>query len=249
MQKENGHRSARFLFVSSGASSLDLLPTVPTLPRATAAQPVAQHCRIEKQLADLRWGMGRMQRTLSKAQRDHIRAMLLDPEQLNKDGALTFGKIYKSLEKASLRQEFPSQFNTDRFSRETLLGDRTTKASVSRGELTAQLRRAWKLETVIPQVRIETKVDPKSEKPDNYLPLFDDDKPAMPISREEFDRFRACWENHHGPEVERTDRRIDKRIDHRHHLIDALVIGLTDRSLYMGMAKGYKERMSERCGS
>ena len=568
----------------------------PTLPRAPAAQPVAQLFRIEKQLADLRWGMGRMQRTLSKTQRDHIRAMLLDPEQLNKDGALTFGKIYKSLEKASLRQEFPRQFNTDRFSRETLLGDRTTKAmgalgmlehwtaldavtqlrvinfianlgspesvdstswhermepapkpdvvtfinqwvesgtfdrlskmgfdtgraaysikalkqiavkmqegdgcdehaarevfykppaltgellmhlpqpvstgnvvvdvalrvvrhavnqclktmgspptqvivelsrdmalglkargekekgidkhrrarlyakgqiegnqagrtatnndifryllaqeqdfhcpycskrlelsealdgnatnvdhilprsltqvkrershlviahracnaakadnvprkafegdadrisaiencanvlkrkrsyrkanyllaesyeaeklndktlddfterqfvesswiaklvaqwmkdvcpnvSVSRGELTAQLRRAWKLETVIPQVRLETKVDPKSDKPDNHLPLFDDDKPAMPITREEFERFRACWENHHGPEVERTDRRIDKRIDHRHHLIDALVIGLTDRSLYMGMAKGYKERMEQR---
>lgn len=28
--KENGHRSAHFSFVSSGASSLDLLPTVPT---------------------------------------------------------------------------------------------------------------------------------------------------------------------------------------------------------------------------
>ena len=568
----------------------------PTLPRAPAAQPVAQLFRIEKQLADLRWGMGRMQRTLNPGQRDHIRAMLLDPEQLNKDGALTFAKIYKSLEKASLRQEFPSQFNTDRFSRETLLGDRTTKAmgvlgmlehwtaldattqlrvinfianlgspesvdsvnwheriepapkpevvtfidqwvesgtfdrltkmgfdtgraaysikalkqitakmqerdgcdehsarevlykspaptgellmhlpqpastgnvvvdvalrvvrhavnqclktmgsppsqvivelsrdmalglkargekeqgidkhrrarlyaknqiegnnvgitattndifryllaqeqdfhcpycskrlelgevlsgnasnvdhilprsltqvkrlrshlviahracnaakgdkvpleafagdldrvhairncanvlnrkggkrkanfllaesyeaeklndktledfterqfvesswiaklvaqwmkdvcpnvSVSRGELTAQLRRAWKLETVIPQVRLETKVDPKSDKPDNHLPLFDDDKPAMPITREDFEQFRACWENHHGPEVERTDRRIDKRIDHRHHLIDALVIGLTDRSLYMGMAKGYKERMEQR---
>ncbi len=568
----------------------------PTLPRAPAAQPVAQLFRIEKQLADLRWGMGRMQRTLNPGQRNHIRAMLLDPEQLNKDGALTFAKIYKSLEKASLRQEFPSQFNTDRFSRETLLGDRTTKAmgalgmlehwtaldattqlrvinfianlgspesvdsvnwhqrieptpkpevvtfinqwvesdtfdrlskmgfdtaraaysikalkqittkmqegegcdehaarevfykpppptgellthlpqpastgnvvvdvalrvvrhavnqclktmgtpptqvivelsrdmalglkargekeqgidkhrrarlyaknqiegnnvgstatnndifryllaqeqdfhcpycskrlelsevlsgnasnvdhilprsltqvkrlrshlviahracnaakgdkvpleafegdsdrvhaiencanilkrkggkrkanflmaesyeaeklndktledfterqfvesswiaklvaqwmkdvcpnvSVSRGDLTAQLRRAWKLETVIPQVRLETKVDPKSDKPDNHLPLFDDDKPAMPITREDFERFRACWENHHGPEVERTDRRIDKRIDHRHHLIDALVIGLTDRSLYMGMAKGYKERMELR---
>lgn len=86
----------------------------PTLPRAPAAQPAVQLFRIEKQLADLRWGMGRMQRTLNKAQRDYIRAMLLDPEQLNKDGALTFGKIYKSLKKAELRQEFPSQFNTDR---------------------------------------------------------------------------------------------------------------------------------------
>jgi len=568
----------------------------PTLPRAPAAQPAAQAFRIEKQLADLRWGMGRAQRALSKEQRDHIRAMLLDPEQLNRDGALTFGKIYKSLEKAGLRQDFPTQFNTDRFSRETLLGDRTTKAmseakmlgrwmaldtitqlrvinflanlgspesvdspnwqermepapkpevvafvnqwvdsgtfdrlgkmgfdtgraaysikalkqlagkmqkgegcdehaardilykpsaptgellmhlsqpapagnvvvdvalrvvrhavnqclqamgqppaqvivelsrdmalglkargekekgidkqrrarlyaksqiegsqpgrtatnndifryllaqeqdfhcpyctrrlelgealdgnatnadhilprsltrvkrershlviahracnaakgdsvpleafkgdadrisaiencanilkrkrsfrkasyllsesydaeklddksledftarqfaetswiaklvaqwmtdvcqdvSVSRGELTAQLRRAWKLDTVIPQVRLETKVDPTSDHPDNHLPLLDDNKPAKPVSREDFDRFRACWENHHSPEVERTDRRIDKRIDHRHHLIDALVIGLTDRRLYMNMARGYKERMEQR---
>lgn len=582
--------------LKSVASMVGQCALEPTLPRAPAAQPAAQLFRIEKQLADLRWGMGRMQRSLSKEQRDHIRAMLLDPEQLNKDGALTFGKIYKSLEKAGLRQEFPSQFNTDRFSRETLLGDKTAKAmsglgmlghwtaldavtqlrvinffanlgspesvdstnwhermepspkpevvtfvnywvesgtfdrlskmgfdtgraaysikalkqitakmqegegcdehtarevfyktptptgellmhlpqpaptgnvvvdvalrvvrhavnqclktmgtpptqvivelsrdmalglaargkkeiainknrkarenakraieesdpsrrasnndifryllwqeqdthcpycikrisdhefidgnatnvdhilprsltqvkrershlviahracnaakadnvpleafkgdadrisaiencanilkrkhiyrkanyllaesyeaerlndktledfterqfvesswiaklvaqwmkdvcpnvSVSRGELTAQLRRAWKLETVIPQVRLETKIDPKSDKPDNHLPLFDDDSPAKLISREEFDRFRACWENHHGPEVERTDRRMDKRIDHRHHLVDALVIGLTDRSLYMGMAKGYKERMEQR---
>jgi CRISPR-associated endonuclease Csn1 len=582
--------------LKSVASMVGQCALEPTLPRAPAAQPAAQLFRIEKQLADLRWGMGRMQRTFSKAQRDHIRTMLLDPEQLNKDGALTFGKIYKSMEKAGLRQEFPSQFNTDRFSRETLLGDKTTKAmtglgmlghwialdtvtqlrvinfianlgspesvdsvnwhermepapkpevvsfinqwvesgafdrlskmgfdtgraaysikalkkitgkmqdgegcdehsaretfytppvptgelllhlpqpaatgnvvvdvalrmvrhavnqclqamgqppaqvivelsrdmalglkargekekgidkhrrsrlyakseiegnqpgrtatnndifryllaqeqdfhcpycskrlelgeamdgnatnvdhilprsltqvkrershlviahracnaakadnvpmeafkgdadrisaigncanilkrkrsyrkanyllaesyeaeklndksladfadrqfvesswiakltakwmkdicqnvSVSRGELTAQLRRAWKLETVIPQVRLETKIDPKGDKADNHLPLFDDDKPAKPISREEFDQFRACWENHHGPEVERTDRRMDKRIDHRHHLIDALVIGLTDRSLYMGMAKGYKERMEQR---
>lgn len=118
--------------------------------------------------------------------------------------------------------------------------------AVSRGELTAQLRRAWKLETVIPQVRLETKVNPESDAADNHLPLFDDDKPARPITREEFERFRACWENHHGPEVERTDRRIDKRIDHRHHLIDALVISLTDRRLYMAMATGYKERMELR---
>jgi CRISPR-associated endonuclease Csn1 len=118
--------------------------------------------------------------------------------------------------------------------------------SVSRGELTAQLRRAWKLETVVPQVRLETRVDPDDDRPDNHLPLFDDDRPAKLISRQDFDRFRACWENQHGPEVERTDRRLDKRIDHRHHIIDALVIGLTDRSLYMAMARGYKERMEQR---
>lgn len=565
----------------------------PTLPRAPAAQPVAQAFRIEKQLADLRWGMGRAQKPLSVAQREHIRSMLLDPAQLRQDGDIAFEKIYKSLEKAGLRETFPSQFNTDRYSRETLLGDRTAKAmsnmglleawsalddvtrtrvinlvsnlgspdsvdapqwhermrpkpapevaafidlwvgtrafdrlgkmrldggrasysvkalrnlsevmrekqldehdaksllypqepptgellmqlpapattgnvvvdvalrvvrrgvnqclqamgtppsqvivelsrdmslglaargkveesinknrrarlnakreieshrpgraasnndifryllwveqdsrcpyctnriecgealdgnasnvdhilprtltqvkrlrshvviahracnaakgdevplrafaneperiqaiahcatilkkkrsfrkasfllaesyeaeklndetltdfterqfvesswiakqtaqwmrdvcanvSVSRGELTAQLRRAWKLDTVIAQVRLETKVDPKRDAPENHLPLFDEE--GQPVTRDEFERFRPCWENHHGPEVERTDRRLDKRIDHRHHLIDALVIGLTDRRLYMAMARGYKERMEQR---
>jgi CRISPR-associated endonuclease Csn1 len=565
----------------------------PTLPRAPAAQPVAQAFRIEKQLADLRWGMGRAQKPLSIAQREHIRSLLVDPSQLRQDGDIAFEKIYKSLEKAGLRETFPSQFNTDRYSRETLLGDRTAKAmsnmglleawsalddltrtrvinlvanlgspdsvdapqwhermrprpapevvafidlwvgsetfdrlgkmrldggrasysvkalrqlakamrerqvdehdaksllypqeaptgellmqlpaptatgnvvvdvalrvvrrgvnqclramgappsqvivelsrdmslglaargkveesinknrrarlnakreieahrpgraasnndifryllwweqdsrcpyctkriecgdaldgnatnvdhvlprtltqvkrlrshvviahracnaakgdevplrafanepervqaiehcatilkkkrsfrkasfllaesyeaeklndetltdfterqfvesswiakqtaewmrdvcadvSVSRGELTAQLRRAWKLDTVIAQVRLETKVDPKRDAPDNHLPLFDEE--GQPVTREEFERFRPCWENHHGPEVERTERRLDKRIDHRHHLIDALVIGLTDRRLYMAMARGYKERMEQR---
>ncbi len=565
----------------------------PTLPRAPAAQPAAQAFRVEKQIADLRWGMGRLQKALSAEQRAHIRKLLLDPSQLRQDGDIAFEKIYKSLEKAGLREASPSQFNTDRYSRETLLGDRTAKAmsnmglleawnaldavtrtrvinlvanlgspdsvdspqwhermqpkpapevvafvdlwvgsrkfdrlakmrldggrasysvkalqrlaeamrekqldehgakslfypqqaptgellmqlpapvatgnvvvdvalrvvrqgvnqclremgtppsqvivelsrdmslglaargkveesinknrkarlyakreieahrpgraasnsdifryllwteqdsrcpyctqhiecgdaldgnatnvdhvlprtltqvkrlrshvviahrscnaakgdevplrafaneperiqavehcaailkkkrsfrkasyllaesyeaeklnddsltdfterqfvesswiakqtaqwmrdvcgdvSVSRGELTAQLRRAWKLDTVIAQVRLETKVDPKRDAPDNHLPLFDEEGQA--VTRKEFERFRPCWENHHGPEIERTDRRLDKRTDHRHHLIDALVIGMTDRRLYMGMAHGYKERMEQR---
>ena len=122
--------------------------------------------------------------------------------------------------------------------------DLCTNVSVSRGELTAQLRRAWKLETVIPQVRLETRGNVRSSDPNNHLPLLDEE--GQPVSRAEFERFRACWENHHGPEVERTDRRIDKRIDHRHHLVDALVIGLTDRSLFMAMARGYKDRMEQR---
>lgn len=579
--------------LKSVASMVGQCPLEPTLARAPASQPAAQAFRIEKQLADLRWGMGRAQRTLSAEQRDHIRAMLLDPDSLSKEGLLTFKRIYASLDKAGLMNEFPRQFNTDRFSRETLVGDRTAKAmgnlglfetwralddltrlriinlianlgspesvdvpqwyermsprpasaviafidhwvesgkfdrlgkmgfdsgrgaysvkalsrlttemrdgildehgaktklypveeatgdllvhlpqrsptgnvvvdvalrvvrhgvnecmrtlgappvqvivelsrdmalgirgrndkemainknrlarirakreiennepgrtasnndifryllwdeqdshcpychdritltqaldgnasnidhvlprsltqvkrlrshvviahracnaakgddvpaiafaneperlqavehcasilkrkrsfrkasyllaesyeaeklndesladfterqfvesswiakltaqwmrdictdvSVSRGELTAQLRRAWKLETVIPQVRLETRVDPKSDSPDNHLPLLDEE--GQPVTREEFERFRACWENHHGPNVERTDRRVDKRIDHRHHLVDALVIGMTDRSLFMRMARAYKERMEQR---
>ncbi|MGV3628305.1 MAG: type II CRISPR RNA-guided endonuclease Cas9 [Betaproteobacteria bacterium] len=97
----------------------------------------------------------------------------------------------------------------------------------SRGTLTAHLRRIWKLETVIAQARLEA-----------GLPVLDQD--GEKITSEEFERFRPYWEGHTGKGIERTDRKIDKRIDHRHHLIDALVIAQTSRSLYQRMAKNYK---------
>lgn len=100
--------------------------------------------------------------------------------------------------------------------------------AVSRGELTGFLRRIWKLETIIPEARYA----------DN-LPVLDGD--GQPITREDYDRFRRCWEGHdRDPGVEQTDRKIDKRIDHRHHVIDALVIAMTSRSLYQKMARHWK---------
>lgn len=100
--------------------------------------------------------------------------------------------------------------------------------AVSRGELTAFLRRTWRLDTVIPEVRYE-----------ENLPVLDTD--ALPVVREEFDRFRRHWEGHdHDPGAEQTDRKIDKRIDHRHHVIDALVIAMTSRGLYQKMARHWK---------
>ncbi len=107
------------------------------------------------------------------------------------------------------------------------LRDICPDVAVSRGELTAQLRRAWKLDTVVPQARLEA-----------GLPVLDEE--GKPISEEEFVRYRPYWEGHSGPNVELTDRRPDKRLDHRHHLIDALVIAQTDRSLYQQMARQYK---------
>ncbi len=97
---------------------------------------------------------------------------------------------------------------------------------VGRGTLTAHLRRAWGLETVIPEVRL-----------DEGLRLLDTD--GQVIDSDAFGRYRNHWEGH--PAAERTDRMPDKRIDHRHHLIDALVIGLCDRSLYQRMARHYKK--------
>lgn len=109
--------------------------------------------------------------------------------------------------------------------------------SVSRGELTAHLRRIWKLDTVIPQVRYES-----------GLPVLDVE--GRKISQEDFEKHRGWWEGHHKHEgAVPTDRKPDKRIDHRHHLIDALVISLTDRGLFNRMASNYKlEREKEKRG-
>lgn len=109
----------------------------------------------------------------------------------------------------------------------------------SRGLLTAHLRRNWKLDTVIPQVRYE-----------ESMPVFDEDyrpnasesgQQNCAVSKEDFDEYRAYWEGHHGDGVPRTHRRLNKRIDHRHHLVDALVIALTTRGLYQRMARHYKQ--------
>nr|AMK59254.1 CRISPR-associated protein, Csn1 family [uncultured bacterium UPO47] len=97
----------------------------------------------------------------------------------------------------------------------------------ARGELTANLRRAWGLETVIPQVRFDEGLS---------VP----DELGQSISRDDFDRYRPFWEGHRAPGEERYP---DKRADHRHHLIDALVIGLCTRSVYQRMAENRKAQM------
>lgn len=116
-----------------------------------------------------------------------------------------------------------------------------TPVSVSRGEMTAGLRRKWKLETVIPQVRAE-----------EGLPILDEG--GAVVTSEEFAKYRDAWEGHkvldsHGKldKTRHTDRKLNKRIDHRHHLIDAITTALTSRSLFAQMARQYKLD-SERVG-
>ncbi|MDO9101785.1 MAG: type II CRISPR RNA-guided endonuclease Cas9 [Candidatus Nitrotoga sp.] len=130
------------------------------------------------------------------------------------------------------------------------------KVSVSRGELTSTLRRSWKLETVIPEVRYE-----------NKLPVLDtggklDDKgkalAPQPIAQDEFASLKKYLEGHPIRSEDRKanpgfdfNRRPDKRLDHRHHLIDAITLALTSRGLFQQMAKNYKaaaERMLPRDG-
>ena len=116
-----------------------------------------------------------------------------------------------------------------------------TPVSVSRGEMTAGLRRKWKLETVIPQVRAE-----------EGLPILDEE--GAVVTPEDFAKYRDVWDGHrvldnHGKldKARHTERKLDKRIDHRHHLIDAITIALTSRSLFAQMARQYKLD-SERVG-
>ena len=110
---------------------------------------------------------------------------------------------------------------------------------VSRGLLTAHLRRTWGLDTVISEIRYE-----------EDMPVFDEDyqsnkresmQEACKVSKEDFDRYRSHWEVHPISKDNHTHRRLNKRIDHRHHLIDALVIALTSPSLYQRMAVHYKQ--------
>ena len=103
-----------------------------------------------------------------------------------------------------------------------------TPVSISRGELTAMLRRKWHLETVIPQARII-----------EGLPILDTE--GQVISVDEFEKYKKIWEGHRAENNEKhTDRKLDKRLDHRHHLIDAITISLTSRSLFQQMARQYK---------
>lgn len=108
------------------------------------------------------------------------------------------------------------------------------KVSISRGELTAMLRRSWKLETVIPEIRIE-----------NGLPLLDTE--GKLIEQDNFNQLKKYLEGHPVRSEDRKanpgfdfNRRPDKRLDHRHHLIDALTLALTSRGLFQRMANNYK---------
>jgi CRISPR-associated endonuclease Csn1 len=110
----------------------------------------------------------------------------------------------------------------------------TPLVSVSRGEFTALLRHQWRLDTVIAEARLDEK-----------LPVLDID--ACPVSPEAFQQFRKQWEGHPPDNLtERTERKLEKRLDHRHHGIDALVIALTSRSLYMSLARRYVEESERR---
>ncbi|AXF85558.1 CRISPR-associated endonuclease Cas9 [Ephemeroptericola cinctiostellae] len=96
------------------------------LPRAPRVHPAFQTFRIEKTLADLRWGYGRHAKHLSDAELNAIRQALHDPIQLDIDGELSFAKIYKFL--APFREAgSPENLNLGSGGRDGLLGNVTHK--------------------------------------------------------------------------------------------------------------------------
>ena len=94
----------------------------PTLPRAPRAQMAFQRFRIEKTLADLRWGAGRRAEPLSPKQKTTIR------ELLDQHDKVKFEEIYEVLEEAGCPKPETKGLNLDRASREELLGNSTLTA-------------------------------------------------------------------------------------------------------------------------
>lgn len=92
--------------------------------------------------------------------------------------------------------------------------------TVVRGALTASLRRQWGLENILEEVRIQ-----EGRHGEGIANL-----PATERIARMSERVKKLFYR----QLPHGEFRFDKRSDHRHHLIDAAVIGLSSRSLYQG---------------
>ncbi|MCQ1061123.1 hypothetical protein LRP52_44910 [Photobacterium sp. ZSDE20] len=108
----------------------------------------------------------------------------------------------------------------------------------TKGSLTNKLRNAWGLGDVIPKVRISEGravwkvITDKSGNNVNALITNDEFEDHLKAKQ----RLRSSQRfNHDGNESKIL--RIDKRVDHRHHAIDALVVALSSPSLYQAYRK------------
>jgi CRISPR-associated endonuclease Csn1 len=100
---------------------------------------------------------------------------------------------------------------------------------VTRGRLTSRLRYKWGLETVIAEARLAS-----------GLAVLD--RTNRPISQDEFRKLKKYWEGHgHTWTGDKELPQINKRIDHRHHLVDALVIALTSRKVMQAVSRSYAQ--------
>ena len=120
------------------------------------------------------------------------------------------------------------------------------RVSVTRGGMTARLREKWGLNTIIPDQRYAEDRKVFAEHED------DPNKIGKEITKDDFEILRKYLEGHPPPKEEKEAEkaanqgidftsRIYKRIDHRHHLIDALVIAMTSRAMFQFLATKEKE--------
>lgn len=105
--------------LKSASGMVGQCPLEPTLPRAPRAQPAFQRFRIEKTLADLRWGAGKRATSLTKPQKDIIR-VLLDGKE-----TVSFKAINDALKKFGHPGPEGRGLNMDRISREEIHGNKT----------------------------------------------------------------------------------------------------------------------------
>jgi CRISPR-associated endonuclease Csn1 len=109
-----------------GACSLE-----PEEKRVVAAHPAHQAFRIEKLLADLRWGDNKTGEKLSAVQKDFLRV------KLESTAEPSFSAIYKELDKAGLMHPDGLIFNFHTPRRDTLRGNSTRSRLKSLGMLAA----------------------------------------------------------------------------------------------------------------
>lgn len=95
------------------------------------------------------------------------------------------------------------------------LVEKPSRVSITKGGLTAYMRRHLGLDTVIPELRYQ---EGKSVLT----------KQGVSLNQEDFEQYKRFYHGHRWQgKVVDLPPELDKRIDHRHHLIDALIIALS----------------------
>ena len=107
----------------------------------------------------------------------------------------------------------------------TCLVEKPSRVSITKGGLTAYMRRHLGLDTVIPELRFK---EGKSVLTKN----------GESLSQEEFKQYKHFYSGHRWQgKPEDLPPELDKRIDHRHHPVDALIIALSDRKFVIRATK------------
>ena len=154
-------------------------------------------------------------------------------------------KLRQNSETAWIGRELTSYLKQRLNINKTDKGTLEDRVYVSRGILTAYLRKRCGLNTLIPDIRKE-----------EGKPVFNREGEIMNekgscgcgewygFLAKDTDKRRGLHQcscgKYHAP-FEDNNKNYDKRIDHRHHAVDAAVIGLVDRSTFIKATKYYKD--------